>query len=1341
MAYRWLSYLPYHVAQDILQHPDQSPLQRENRFDAVALFADVSGFTALSEALAAAGKAGTEELTAILNSYFAPMIDLIQSYGGIIGKFGGDALTVLFPYTADTVHATVRRAVQCALDMQAAMPRYQPLTTQMVTSAGEHNLYMKAGLAMGSVLNTSIGDPALRLEYIIAGKLLDDCADAEHHASKGEVVIHDALLAYLEDVHIVERRGGFTCVSGLTQPAERAPLTAPLPEFAAVPESARKTFLAYLHPSIAHRLENAPVGFINEHRRVTVLFVRFSGFDYDHDRDVTRKLQAYFEQVVRIIGRYGGYLNKIDMGDKGSKYIVLFGVPVAHEDDEERALRCALEISQLRVPAAVGVNTGMVYCGQVGSEKRQEYTVMGDGVNLAARLMQIAAERQIIVSEFTRRLTMEKFHWIQLEPVKLKGKSALVTIYAIEDVRESPAARLSEPIYRLPMVGRENELLRVREQIRQTLDGRGQIVAVSGDAGVGKSRLTVEIIRLASALGLLVYTGECQSFGTNSSFLVWRKVWGALLNIDPSASPSVQAEQVAAAIDPQFALRLPLLNVLLNLSIPDNAVTEMLDAKLRMELLHNMLLDILRLYSRNAPLLMVLEDCHWIDPLSLDLLSFLGRGIIDMPVMILMVHRPTPGEPNLDGLFEGLAHFHALPLREFGAEEAQQLIQLKLEQLYDEPEQFPAELGERIMTLAQGNPFYIEEIFNYLFERGIDPNDSRAQTLDLPDSLNSLILSRIDQLAEDEKTTLKLASVLGRTFRANWLWGAYPTIGQAQDVQRRLEALSAHEMILLQQSEPELAYLFKHILTREIAYESLAIATREGLHEQMARFIEEQFAAQLDHYLDILAFHYGSSRNQNKQREYFLRAGDRAKTRYANESAIAYYERLLPLLPPAERGETQRKLGEVWQLVGKWKEAESAYQDALALAAAAKDARAQAYCELALGQLRAQTAAPVEALALLERAQKVFENLRDQHGLSQTLQHVAVIHLQQGNYEQALAAHEQQLTLTRGIGDLRGTVETYLGLGWVYTEQGDIDAALENLHEALEIATDINYQRGIIQAYNDIAGTYFVMGGLLKALDSLQRALETAAKIGYIQVIGIVASNSGEVYRLFGFPDQALACYQKALQIALELGDQISMVYSVANIANLFQHTQPEQAQRLYADSIRLGGRVEATYMLCEMHYGLAQIAYRERRFAAARAANQQALEIAEQVGRREIALNAEILNAQIDHETRAADQASVQTRLQTLTETYNQPSELAAIWYTMWQLDGAQTAAREDAAAYYRELGQQASTQDRARYAALTGDDLPPPPALPPLQPIVTDNVPPLDVLLEAFRTFVDGA
>ncbi len=252
MSSNWLSYIPYHVAQDILDYPGDDPIGREQRFDSVVLFADVSGFTAISESLGSLGRAGTEELTEILNQYFRPMIDLIQSFGGIIGKFGGDSMTVLFPTARCGRSDTARRAVQCALDMQAAMQRYAALET----SAGVFSLAMKAGIAAGPVFCTTVGLSDYRLEYVIAGSPLDLCAEAEHLATRGEVVVHNDLLEALDDVVVAERRDGFSCVAGLQTHVEREPLD----DLGSSPESSRLVLQHYLPAAIAQRIESDQAG-------------------------------------------------------------------------------------------------------------------------------------------------------------------------------------------------------------------------------------------------------------------------------------------------------------------------------------------------------------------------------------------------------------------------------------------------------------------------------------------------------------------------------------------------------------------------------------------------------------------------------------------------------------------------------------------------------------------------------------------------------------------------------------------------------------------------------------------------------------------------------------------------------------------------------------------------------------------------------------------------------------------------------------------------------------------------------------------------------------------------
>lgn len=674
MSVPWLSYVPRLVADDILSHSGESPVGREQRFDAVALFADVSGFTMMSEALARFGRSGTEELTTILNSYFGPMIQLIESYGGIVGKFGGDAVTVLFPYTSSTQPTVILQSIQCALDMEATMQGYAAIPT----SARTFSLSMKAGLAMGSVLCTTVGDPAIRLEYLIAGSVLDRCADAEHHATQGETVVHNDLLHYQNAVVIAEQRGSFSLVSHVARPVEKAPLR----QIEEIIPSSLSTFAAYLHPAIAQRIRVGQIGFIDEHRKVTMLFVRFDGFNYDQDPKVSVRLQHYLGSVIQVVHRYDGYLNKVDMGDKGSKYVVLFGTPVAHEDDEERALRCALDLISLPdIQTWIGVNTGVVYCGQVGSGARQEYTVIGDPVNLAARLMQATRPGQILVSELTQRHVTEEFTWDRLEPILVKGKTDPVPVYVVKVYVGRGALHLHEPAYHLPMVGRKRELQQALALIELARGGRGQILGITGEAGLGKSRLSAEIVKSAVSYGLVAYGGACQSYGTNMSYLPWQSIWQGFFDINPAAAIEIQTSRLQtqlAEIDVGLVHRMPLLGPALGVALPDNDLTRTLDPQLRTELLRSLLLRCLRHRVRATPILLVLEDAHWIDALSGDLLEFIARNLVDLPVMLIGLYRLHVGQSSVLERLSRLPHTRELRLEDLAPDEARQLITLKL---------------------------------------------------------------------------------------------------------------------------------------------------------------------------------------------------------------------------------------------------------------------------------------------------------------------------------------------------------------------------------------------------------------------------------------------------------------------------------------------------------------------------------------------------------------------------------------------------------------------------------------------------------------------------------------
>lgn len=1321
----WISFVPRDLAEAILADARAGAPGHERHIQAATLFADVSGFTAMSEALAQIGKLGAEELTRAINGYFTPLIARIQQYGGTISAFGGDAMTALFPYDGSAPRAAARRAIQCALEMQAEAARH----SLIATSAGDFSLTMKIGMALGRLLGTSAGDPAYYQEYIVAGSAIDRCAAAEHLARGGEVVAHRDLLRAAGDARAEPMGDGFARLRGLAAPAAPDPPPAP----GRIPAAAAAAYARYLHPTIARRLETGISGLLNEHRRVSVLFVSFAGDDYDGDPQAGARLRAYIERVLQIVRRYDGYLNKIDMGDKGSKCLIVFGAPVAHEDDPERALRCAVEIQALGRAARIGVNSGFAYCGLVGSPSRHEYTVMGDAVNVAARLMQAAGPGEVLAGAATRRPVAQTFFWEPLAPMPLKGKAAPIEVFRSRGPRAAADRALAEPGPSLPLIGRGAELELSIARLDLAARGRGQVIGVIGEAGLGKSRLAAEILAAGEARGMAAFGGACQSFGSASPYLVWQPIWRGLLGLGADQPAAAQAAQLAerlVALDPALLPRMPLLGVVLGLSLPDSELTAGFDAQQRADLLRALLLTCLRLLSRDRPLLLLLEDVHWADPLSRELLAFLGRNLADLPVALAVMARPD-GAAALDW-GASAPHVCRIQLGELGPAQAAALIAARAELLFGPGALSAGPAAARIAARAGGNPYFIEELLNYIRDRQIDPRDQAAMAaLDLPHSLHSLILSRIDRLGEQEQRTIKLASVIGRSFRAGWLWGCYPEIGTPAQTLASLDTLSRHDLTALDKPAPELEYLFKHIATQEVPYESMALSTREMLHGRVGDYIERLAPDSPGRSLDLLAFHYGRSSNRAKQRAYFRAAGDAARAAFANQPALDYYERLLPHLDTGERPAILCAMGEILQLVGRWDAAEARFHAALGLAVATGDPTAQAGCRVLLGHLTWSRGDYPAALGWLEQALAAYRELGDRAGMAQAHGYIGLVYSMQGEQRLALRHLGQQAGLAIAVGDRAGEAQALGHIGSIYQERGDFPAALTHYERQLAIARALGDRRSILSATGNIGIVRQWQGDYPAALARLGEVIALAAEIGDLQSLAVAAVNMGEVYRVAGSDAEALRCYRYGLGALVDLDDRAGITATIANIAQVEGgRGQIAQAAALIDAAISLAEALHIPFFLAHCRSCRAELLLARGDIAAATAENAAALRIAGEIELREIVLKASLRAIEFDLQAGRIGRDQALADCARLLDESADPAERAEIARCLWGLSGLddyRTFAAEGYAELYRHTP---SAEYLGRYRELGGVELPSPPPLAPPPPMI-DDAPPLDALL----------
>lgn len=1116
--------------------------------EGAALFADISGFTPLTEALAdeLGSQHASEVLTGHLNRVFHAVIEELDRRGGDVIYFSGDAITCWLDGDDGT------RAVDAALGMQAAIEREGEIRTP---AGRELRLGLKVAVAAGAARRFVVGDPGVQLIDVLAGSLVDRLAEVEHVCETGEVVVDPAAAATLAGT--AELGASRPVAGGEARVVVRGPdgvATGPAGAEALDDELARP----WLLPPVYERLSAGRGEFLAELRPAFPVFVSFTGIDYDVDPAAPELLDAFVRSVQRIFSAHGGNVLQLTLGDKGAYLYGVFGTPYAHEDDAARACAAALELQSLDVSTAareirIGIAHGRLRSGTYGHAARRTFVCLGDAVNLAARLMGRAPAGETYASESVQRLAGQGLAWTALEPLQLKGKSAAVHAYALDGATGIRSRRVQR--YARPLVGRTRELALLRDALADAERGRGRLVGISAEAGLGKSRLLAEFVREARGHGQLVAFGECVSYGSAVRYAVWREIWRTLLHVPDMHTDEEQIgalEQAVAAIDPMLLPRVPLLAAVVGLPIPDSDLTASLDPKLRKTSLESLLAECLRACARDEPLVLVLEDCHWLDPLSRDLLDVLARVALGTRVLLVLAYRPDTATPEGGA---GLAGLHGLEHVELDALDDDGMRAVLCNRLGGEA---PEALLQLVAARAQGNPFYAEEILGYVKERGVDPTSERAlRELELPGSLHSLVLGRIDTVAEAPRRTLKVASVAGRTFRAPLLCDVYPDLGAHEEVAGNLGRLTALDLVSPDREDDE-SYVFKHAIIHEVAYESLPYALRATLHARFGRSLERASGN-----LDLLAHHFWLGDDEERKREYLRRAADAAQAAYANEAAIDYYERLAPLVGDEERAEVLLELGKVLELVGRWDEAREQAEAALVLGGGA-------WAEVALAELARKQGAYPEAEERLARARTAFEDAGDEHGTGRVLHLEGTLAAQGGRYADSAARYEASLAIRRRLGDHRQAASVLSNLGVVAEYEGDYPKARAYHEDALALRGELGDRWGIAVSMTNLGMIALLQERHAEARTHFEEALRLNREVGDTWMVANGNNNLGNANRGLGELEAARSSYAESLRMFGEYDDRWSLAFLLEDVAVLASLTDAA------ADAFYLLGAADA---------------------------------------------------------------------------------------------------------------------------------------------------------------------
>ena len=1186
-----------------------------DRTNGSAIFADISGFTRLTEKLTQTlgPRRGVEALSGHLDAVYEALIDQVEGYGGSVISFAGDSIIGWFEELDSPSPCAALRTVTCAQKMQVNMREFPELS-------------LKVAITSGSARRFVVGDPEIQLIDALAGRTIARLAAAERLAQNGETLLDEATFQQVrENITTLEQRRGagtpeeFSVLRSLVNPCEG--LALPQLDVESMPaERLRPWVLAPVY----QRERAGTISLLTELRPAVPFFVNFSGIDYDNDENAVEKLNAFVAHIQRIITKYDAALLQLVIGDKGSYAYAVFGAFTAHEDDAQRALYAALEIKQTPgqlvyiQPLQTGISLGTLRVGAYGNATRQTYAALGDDVNLAARLMTTARPDEILVTGRVQAEIADTFTLEPREPIPMKGKGEPQPVFAVTGISHHRATRLPEPAYRLPMVGRQQELAIIDQKLNLALQGKGQVIGITAEAGMGKSRLVAEVIRLARKRGFVGYGGACQSSGTNTAYLVWQPIWQAFFDLDPEMPQRKQIRLLAGELEDRVPTRvdcLPLLGLILDLPLPDNDFTRGLEPKDRKTALESLLEDCLKSAASETPLLIVLEDLHWIDALSHDLLETLARLSENLRICFVLVYRPPELERLQTPRVEKLPNFTKIELKDLTASDAEQLIRAKLALLFPERTGIlPKALAGELTVRSQGNPFFIEELINFLHDRGLNPYDTRAlQELDLPASLQTLILSRIDQLTEPLKVTLKVASIIGRVFLFSWLYGYYPSLGEEKIVKDQLAQLSKLDLTPLDTPDPELAYLFKHIVTQEVAYESLAYATRAQLHELLARYLETTYPG--DAPVEVLAYHYSRSNNLPKKREYLRKSGDAARAAYSNATALEYYQQALASSAEHEEAiDLHISTGTVLQLIGEWGQALNHFQQALQIAITQQLMPKIVECEFKLGNVWTLYSDYPQAEEWLEKAYSHATQINDLAGMCDSLCELGIIDWRRANFERATQYLQQGIDLARQIGDRVREAYALTVTGQLEAQVGRFVESRQIFERALLLAREINAKRRIAGILNNYANTHYYEGNYEAAQKLLEECLAAVREIGDKRGIALALNNLGNIFYLKDDFKTARNHYEEALKLGRESDDRYVKSIALTSLGiTLFRQGKLVEANLCYQESMGLNRDMGDKVGLSLLHCYLGLLALAQDQPEAARNSFVEGLTIAHQ--------------------------------------------------------------------------------------------------------------------------------
>jgi class 3 adenylate cyclase/tetratricopeptide (TPR) repeat protein len=936
------------------------------------------------------------------------------------------------------------------------------------------------------------------------------------------------------------------------------PVAAP----ASAPPATGDPLLRFIPRELATRLEAARHSHAmeGERRNVTILFCDVKGstamaeqLDPEEWADIMNRA---FEHLISPVYRYEGTVARL-MGDA---ILAFFGAPIAHEDDPQRAVLAGLGIVEgigpyreqmqrdygLDFNVRVGINTGLVVVGAVGSDLRLEYTAMGDAVNLAARMEQTAEPGTVQISQYTYRTLAPLFEVEDLGGIAVKGKAEPVQAYRVLRPKAQPGRQRGIAGLESPLVGREAEMRTLQAAVAQLLEGRGQIVCVMGEAGLGKSRLIAELRQTAHDGAPMLQRvkwveARSLSFQAATPYAAFIDLFSRWFDLRADQPDADRFERLRSALDemlPEKAEGLaPFIGMLLGLQLSGEALERVryLEPLQLRGRLFTAVADLIEGAAGAGPLVLAFDDAHWMDPSSLELLTSLLPLAERAPLMALALFRPSQQEPGWHlhetALRDHQPRYTPITLKALDEGDSRQLVAHLLH-----IEDLPERVRSLILQKAEGNPFFVEEVIRSLLDARLvvraDGSHWRAtreiDSIAVPDTIAGVITARLDRLDDSSRRAAQTAAVIGREFALEVLADVHEA---PEELDQALAELQRRELVLENNRRAAPSYVFKHVLTQETVYASILMRQRRDLHRRVAESLERS-APDLD---AEIARHFVEARDTGRALPYLLTAADRAARAYSTREAIGQYERALEILKTIDDPVLTRRahegLGNAFELandnlralevytamlgyarahadismqisalnklssvyamrLGRFADAEESLKESERLAREASDNPGLSELFLVRCRLCTATADFEGVIRYMSDGLKLGRQIGNREKLATGSAHMAQTLAFMTRFDEARAAATESLALCREVGDRRTEAEVLaMTLSLCHLNNGDLEEARRCALEGVLIGEPIGSLYATVYGLWALGKVALLRGQYEQALDYLQRSL------------------------------------------------------------------------------------------------------------------------------------------------------------------------------------------------------------------------------------------------------------